>query len=229
MQRKTVITLASVAAAVVVLGGAAAVFGPGIYRDSIAAPASAAPTIAAPAEGAALTDLDGTWTVGEGSFAGYRVDEVLNGADVTVTGRTDQVTGEVVAAGGEISSASFEVDVASIATDNDSRDDYFRTQALQSDEFPTATFVLTEPITDLGTLAETGTATSTVRGELTIHGVTQPVEAEVQTAVDGDGVQLAGAVPITFADYGVEAPSLGFVQVEPTGAVEFQLALGRAA
>ncbi len=32
-------------------------------------------------------------------------------------------------------------------------------------------------------------------------------------------------IPITFADFGVEAPSLGFVKVEPQGFVEFELNL----
>ena len=31
---------------------------------------------------------------------------------------------------------------------------------------------------------------------------------------DGSG-QVAGSIPITFADFGVEAPNLGFVSVEP--------------
>ena len=44
---------------------------------------------------------DGTWTVADGSSAGYRVDEVLNGAAVTVAGTTDQVDGTLVVEGGD--------------------------------------------------------------------------------------------------------------------------------
>jgi hypothetical protein len=37
------------------------------------------------------------------------------------------------------------------------------------------------------------------------------------------GGQVSGSIPITFEDYGVEAPSLGFVEVEDQGFVEFLL------
>ncbi len=47
--------------------------------------------------------------------------------------------------------------------------------------------------------------------------------------LNGDGGQLSGSIPITFADYGVTAPSLGFVTVEKTGSVEFLLNLEKAA
>nr|WP_245542796.1 hypothetical protein [Pseudoclavibacter soli] len=38
----------------------------------------------------------------------------------------------------------------------------------------------------------------------------------------------AGSIPITFADFGVTAPSLGFVSVEDHGEVEFLLNLAQA-
>jgi hypothetical protein len=38
-------------------------------------------------------------------------------------------------------------------------------------------------------------------------------------------VQVIGSVPVTFADFGVEAPSLGFVTVEDEGSIEFSLQL----
>lgn len=53
---------------------------------------------------------------------------MLNGADVTVVGRTEEVTGDVTIADGELSAGTVEVDVASITTDSDRRDSYFREQ-----------------------------------------------------------------------------------------------------
>jgi polyisoprenoid-binding protein YceI len=73
-----------------------------------------------------LADTDGVWTVTDGSTAGYRVDEVLNGADVTVAGTTGRVTGTVEVAAGELTAAQVTVDVASITTDSGRRDAYFR-------------------------------------------------------------------------------------------------------
>lgn len=236
--------LIGVAAGVLVLGTAGAIAGPAIYRDLIAAPAAEAPSLGdstSPGESAQSGDAAGTarldpaqlagdWAVSDGSEAGYRVDEVLNGTNVTVTGRTPEVSGTFTIGedGLTLGAARLAVDVASITTDSGSRDAYFRDQAVRAGEFPEATFTLTEPVT----LAEAPNAGETVRasatGELTLAGETQTVTFDVELRSDGTTAELAGSIPITFADYGIEAPSLGFVEVEPDGLVEFQLTAKRA-
>lgn len=223
MRRGTKVAV-GVGAAVVVVGAAALIIGPGLYADWANEAAADAPTLEQSA--VPLPDAEaaaGTWTVSDGSFAGYRVEEVLQGNDVTVTGRTEDVTGSVTVADGTITDASIEVDVASVATDEAARDAYFRDQAMQAGEFPTATFELTEPAP-----IEEGATSVELTGDLTIHGVTQPATVEAEVAGDaasGDVVQVIGSVPITFADFGVEAPSLGFVTVEDEGSIEFSLQL----
>jgi len=231
MQKKTKIGLLITGGAVVVVGGAALAFGPAVYADYANNNADAAPTIAAttpsPSESAPATevnadDLSGTWSVGADSFAGYRLDEVLQGNDVTVTGRTDDVTGDLTVDKLSLTDATITVDVASIATDESARDAYFRDTAMEVGEFPTATFTLTEPVTleaPVAGVAQTFDAT----GELTMHGVAQPVTVELQAALTDSGGQVVGSIPITFSDYGVDAPDLGFVTVEDTGSVEFSL------
>ncbi|GIG41798.1 YceI family protein [Cellulomonas phragmiteti] len=218
MQQRTKVW-AGIGAGVVVLGVVAVVVGPGLYADWANSNADAAPTLQADATGTGVEATDGTWTVGEGSFAGYRLDEVLRGQDVTVTGRTEQVTGTVTVEDGRLTAADVEVDMASITTDQPPRDGYFRDQALQVAMYPTATFTLTEP-------ADVGGATSVqLTGDLTIRDVTRAVTVDAQVAASGGTVQVVGSVPVTFADYGVEAPDLGFVTVEDTGSVEFDLRL----
>lgn len=202
---------------VVVLGVVALVVGPGLYANWANDQADAAPTIAA-GTGDAVEAQDGTWTVTDGSFAGYRVEEVLRGQDVTVTGRTEQVTGEVTVADGELTAATVEVDMASIATDQPPRDGYFRDQAIDVRKYPTGTFTLTEPAALDGTDVQ-------LTGDLTIRDVTREVTVDAQVASDGDTVQVVGSAPITFTDFGVTAPSLGFVTVEEDGFVEFDLRL----
>lgn len=224
MQRRTKV-LTGVGVGVVVLAGVGAVVGPRIYESTVVA--EAAPTLDAGAADGGLPDpasLDGAWTVGEGSFAGYRLEEVLGGEDVTVTGRTEQVTGGLTVDGGALTEATVEVDMASIATDQQRRDDYFRDTAIEVGTYPTATFVLTEP----AELAAGATDAQLV-GELTVRDVTRPVTVDAQIAAAGDTVQVVGAVPITFTDYGVTPPDLGFVKVEDTGTVEFDLVLAPAA
>lgn len=213
-----------VGAAVVVVGVVAGIYGPGLYADWASGAADDEPTLEASM--APLPDADtveGTWTVGEGSFAGYRVEEVLQGADVTVTGRTEEVTGSVTVADGAITAADVEVDVASVATDETRRDDYFRDQAMEAATYPTAIFELTDPAE-----LESGATAVELTGELTIHGVTQPATVEAEVAGDAAGggpVQVIGTVPITFTDFGVDAPDLGFVSVEDQGSIEFSLQL----
>lgn len=226
--------LVGVGAGVLALAAVTAIAGPLIYKNLAESQTVAAPELGATtdllettADGSALdaTVLAGDWTVAEGSEAGYRVDEVLNGTNVTVTGRTTDVTGQFTISdtGTVLEAAELSVNVASISTDSSSRDSYFRDQALRTSEFPTATFVLTSPVT-LDALPESGVTVETqATGDLTLAGVTQSITFDVAVRSDGTTAEIAGAIPITFADFGVTAPSLGFVQVEDTGFVEFQL------
>lgn len=227
MKKRTRITLVTAGIAVVAIG-AAAFAGPLIYRDYFVAPAESAPTLSASASaGASVTvdELQGDWSVGKNSFAGYRVDEVLNGTDVTVTGRTAKVTGSLTVAGEALTAARIEVDVASIATDSGSRDSYFRDTAMQAGKHPTATFVLTSPVVATGAPAAGVSQQVDATGELTLAGVTRTVTVKLDAVLDGGRAQVVGSIPIVFSDFGVNAPNLGFVKVEDHGTVEFSLTL----
>lgn len=215
--------LVGAGAAVVLVGGAAVVFGPGLYADWANRAAADAPAIVSEAPLGDPAALDGAWTVAPGSFAGYRVHEVLRGEDVTVTGRTEDVSGTVTVDGGAVTEAAVEVDVASIATDEPPRDAYFRGTVMEVGTYPTATFEVTEPVA----LPAGGTDVD-LTGDLTVHGVTREVEVAAQVAGTQAGARVVGSVPVMFADYDVAAPSLGFVRVDGEGAVEFSLELVRS-
>jgi polyisoprenoid-binding protein YceI len=222
MDKKTKIIIGA-AGGVIVLVGAFAAFGGPLYKQLAGTP-DAAPSLAAaaPAAPGALGDLSGEWAVGGSSYAGYRVDEVLNGTPVTVNGRTDAVTGDITVDGSQVTAGSMTVDVTKMATDQPPRDAYFQGEAMQTDRFPTATFTLTQPIRTDG--VEAGVpATYDVTGDLTLHGVTKSVTAQMQASFTPGAGQIVGSIPITFQDFGVEAPSLGFVTVEDHGSVEFSL------
>lgn len=230
MRKRTKAAIATVVC-VLVVGSVAAIAGPLIYKQFFAAPAADTPTLTA-REGALETSsatvleaaaLSGQWSIAEGSEAGYRVNEVLNGVDVAVTGRTDEVTGTLTVNDLTLEAAEFTVEVASIATDNSSRDDYFRDSALRVTEFPTATFRLTEPVTATALPAAGEVVEQQLTGELTLAGVTRTVTFTVQARTDGLSAEIAGQIPVVFADFGVTAPDLGFVRVEDHGFVEFQL------
>lgn len=169
-------------------------------------------------------DLAGTWTVSDGSQAGYRVAEVLNGQDVTVVGRTSDVEGTVTIDGTSLSAADVTVSMTTITTDNSNRDGQFL-DILKTSEFPTATFTLTEPV-DVSGVTE-GTTSVQATGELTVAGVSAPVVVALDAQTTATGVEVSGSIPVTFSDFGVDAPDLGFVKVEGTGTVEMLLTLAK--
>src|SRR5437870_8505131 len=88
----------------------------------------------------------GTWTATTGSQAGYRVRERLANlpAESDAVGRTDQVTGTItIATNGSTSSvtaAAIQVDTTTITSDKPMRDNRLRTEGLQTDSYPTASF-----------------------------------------------------------------------------------------
>lgn len=227
--------VALVAGAVVVtVGVLAATIGPAVYRDVIVGAPDEAPTLRAPEPtrtptGSATADpldaLPSSWEVAEGSYAGYRVEERLNGTAVTVTGRTRKVTGAVRTGGGSVSSARIVVDLRTIETNEPARDAYFRSTAIDTARYPTAIFTLTDPIDAPAGTAPGSVVDVTAEGTLELHGRERQVSVPMQTAVGARSSEIAGSIPIRFSDYGVTAPDLAFVTVQPTGRIEFLLEL----
>jgi polyisoprenoid-binding protein YceI len=221
-------------AAVVVLAALAAIFGPQLYAQS-QGPAPAPLSVASPSSGAsrpatspaATQGDDGTWTVASASQAGYRIREVLNGANVTVVGRTDKVTGSATVSGSRLTKAKIDVDVAGIATDSGNRDNYFRGTVMKSDTFPTASFTLTSPVT-IPALSSAPAAVE-AKGTLELAGQRRDVTAKLQVVRDGSKVAVSGTIDLVLADFGITPPDLGFVKVENTGSVEFLVNLEKAA
>ncbi|AYY15071.1 YceI family protein [Actinobacteria bacterium YIM 96077] len=224
VSRRLLVIAGSIAAIAIL-----AVLGTWIYINVISDEA-AEPFGLEAGSGEALGDdavLDGTWTVDTGSEAGYRVDEVLNGMDNTVVGRTSDVTGEITVSDDTATAAEIVVEMASVTTDSDSRDGQFRDSIMNTDEYPTSRFTLLETV-PLGELRNSPEPTEhTVRGELTLRDVTREVEVELALQAQGDSVRAAGSIPITFTDFDIEPPDLAFVRVEDEGFVEFSLSLTR--
>lgn len=163
------------------------------------------------------------WTIAEGSEVGYRVAEVLFGIDTEGVGRTESVTGSITLDGTSILSAEFSVDVASMRSDDGRRDGQFRGRIMETNEFPTASFALTQPI-DLGMSATEGaTVATTISGELTMHGVTNPVSFDISAKVEGGRLGVIGSIPVVFTDYDILDPSISGIKVEPEGLIEFVL------
>lgn len=172
--------------------------------------------------------LDGTWSAGPGSTVGYRVKEVLFGQDTEGVGRTEDVTGTVAVEGTAVTAAEFEVDMTTITSDEERRDGQFQGRLLDTAQFPTSTFTLTEAI-DLGAEAEAGELVSaSAVGELTLRGTTRPVTIELEARRTGDVFEVAGSLPIVFADWGIPNPSNVAASVGDDGTLELLLVLSKA-
>lgn len=219
--------------AVVVVVGLLAWFGPRVYAEYIAEDSAPAATVDTSGAVAAEGDINGDWTVVPGggantTAAGYTVDEVLNGADVTVVGTTQDVSGSVTVADDQLTAGSIVVQTATITTDSDRRDNQFRNNIFDVAANPTATFTVTEPA-DLSALPTDGTSgTVALTGTLELAGQTQPVTVQADALRSGAELVVSGSIPITFADYGIEPPSLGFVTVENAGTVDFLVVLDQS-
>lgn len=235
MQRGTKRKLAITAAVVVVVliaGGVA--FWWQFFRDDAPAPVAlstaGSTTTAAPgttAAGEEAPSADGDWRVAAGeSFAGYRVTETFAGfsAPSDAVGRSTAVEGTLTVDGASVPAAEFEVDMTRLESDSTQRDGALRSRGLEIDRFPTASFRLTGPV-DLGGDPAQGTpVTATATGELTLHGVTRPVEVPIEAVWTGDGIEVVGSVEVDMTDYGMEPPTTGrVVSIEEVGTVEFQL------
>jgi polyisoprenoid-binding protein YceI len=176
--------------------------------------------------------IDGTWAVvpGEEVFAGYRIQELFGGETVkkTAVGRTPGVSGSMTVSGTTIEAVTVTADLTRLESDSDRRDGTQQTGGLEIQQFPEATFTLTEPL-DLGTVPEPGTPVEvTATGELTLHGVTRPVQLNLQANWSGSVIDVAGGTQIVLADYAIEPPDTAFVSVDDVGEFEVQLAFERS-
>ena len=171
--------------------------------------------------------LPGTWTIAADSVVGYRVRERLASlsADSDAVGRTSSITGTATITGSgaalTLSAASFTVDMTTLKSDRQMRDNRLRNDGVQTDQFPTSTFVVTQPI-GLPATATTGQFDVTLHGDLTLHGVTKTVDIPAKAQLNGSVIQVLGSLAFPFSDYSINAPNIGgFVAVEDHGTLEF--------
>jgi polyisoprenoid-binding protein YceI len=175
--------------------------------------------------------LEGTWQVRPGdSFLGYRITEQysrLYSAN-EAAGRTSELDGTLVVADGEVTELAVSADLRTLESDQDNRDRVIQRRYLESERFPNATFVLTDPIA-LDALRSPGEAFSAeATGKLTVRDVTRTVVFPVEAQLRGDVVQVVGALAITLSSFGVEAPDIpGYVTVEDDAAIEVNLVFER--
>lgn len=150
------------------------------------------------------------------SEVSYKVREQLANISLPndAIGKTNQVTGKVVLkADGTIDSTAsiFVVQAASIQSDHSQRDNYMRRNILQTDTYPTVTFVpkelkgLPEP------LPSSGLVEFQVTGDLTIRDVTKSVTWDVTGTIQGDQATGVATTSFPFAEFNLPQPSVPIV------------------
>ena len=182
--------------------------------------------------GASSGSFAGSWTVATGSTAGYRVREQLAflPAQSDAVGRTSAVTGKATLTQSgkvvQVKTASFDVDVSALTSDRSMRDQRIHSIGLESDHYPTATFVLASPIT----LPATGRIVKLpATGVFTVHGTARTKTVPLQLRLSGTTLEAAGSITFPWSDFKMTAPSVGgFVQVTDSATMEFALRLRQA-
>lgn len=185
----------------------------------------------------AASSLAGSWTVGSGSAAGYRVREQFAGQSATheAVARTSAVTGGFVAAsrsgGYQLNDVKVSVQlgglqsVDQVAGFNVGQRDRIVQNQLSVSRYPEAVF----QASGVSVPTSLDSAPIQVPGQLTIHGVTKDVVASVQAHTTASGVEVVGSIPTKMTDYSVSPPQVPITTVQPDVTIEFQLELAKSA
>ncbi len=181
------------------------------------------------------TQFAGRWTIAAGSGAGYRVREKLGflPAESDAVGRTSAITGTATLAEAghvvTVTAASFTVDVIDLKSDEAMRDQHIRTIGIQSATYPTATFVLSAPLTLPASALSGRVVHTSVTGVFDIHGTSRRETVPLQMRLSNSEIQGVGSLTFPWSEFNMTAPSVGgFVSVTNKATMEFDLRLKRA-
>ncbi|MEP7254316.1 MAG: YceI family protein [Ferruginibacter sp.] len=136
------------------------------------------------------------------------LDQLPKAENKTVIASLDTKTGKL----------AFEVNIKNFAFGNPRIQEHFNSAGwMDSEQFPTTTFK--GDITNLTTInfAKDGTYAVTVKGELTMHGVTKPIESKGSVTVTGKTINASSDFSVKLEDYGVNGGAIaaGKVSKEP--------------
>jgi polyisoprenoid-binding protein YceI len=167
-----------------------------------------------------------------GNEVRYRVREQLVNVDLPsdAVGRTTAIAGGLAldSTGAVIESGSeFVITVASLTSDRDRRDGFVRSRLLETDRFPTVTFV---PTTVRGVhlpLPASGLGAFTIVGNLTVKGVSRPAVWDARVVFAGNAVSGSATTAFTFKDFGLTQPRVPvLLSVADTIRLEYDFKLG---
>lgn len=186
--------------------------------------ATAAPTVAAAAPTTGGSGLR-LALAPDGNEARYRAQEQLAGQDLpsAAVGATRGVSGAVVLGpdGALVPDQSkITVDLSQLASDRSNRDNFIRSNTLQTSQYPNAVLVPREVRGLPWPLPPTGGAQFELLGDLTVHEVTRPTTWAVQAQFVDRQVSGVANTRVKITDFGMTPPKAG-----PVLSIEDELGL----
>jgi polyisoprenoid-binding protein YceI len=133
---------------------------------------------------------------------------------VEAVGSTKQVNGAVVITNdGAIvpDQSKIIVDLSTLASDRGQRDNFIKQNTLQTAQYPNAELVLREATDLLKPLPTTGADSFQLLGDLTVRGVTRPVQWDVQADFSPEAVTGTATTLVRITDFGMQTPRAGQV------------------
>ena len=173
--------------------------------------------------------------VTEGSEVRYRVREQLAGLSFPndAVGATTAVEGGVAFdSQGRVlpGDSRFTIDLRTLRSDEARRDNYIRRNTLETDRYPTVTFVPTEARRLPFPFPPTGSVPFELVGDLTVKDATRRVTWEATASFDGQRVTVRARTAFRFGDFGLRVPRVAVVlSVEDDIKLEVDLVLRRGA
>jgi polyisoprenoid-binding protein YceI len=152
----------------------------------------------------------------ESSEARYRVREQLVGVSFPndAVGATRAIEGTIVLDGqGRVVPADsrITIDLRTLKSDEARRDNYLRRRTLETDRFPTVTFVPAEVRRLPVPVPASGSATVEIVGDLTVRDVTRRVTWEGTATFQGQRIALRAKTTFKFGDLGLTIPRVSVV------------------
>jgi polyisoprenoid-binding protein YceI len=145
----------------------------------------------------------------------YEVGEVFineNNRFNTAVGVTPQVAGEItvdLSAPQNSSLGTITADISQFKSDSGRRDNAIRTRFLESERYPTVTFVPTQVEGLPSTYTEGQEIPLKISGDLTIRDVTKPVTFDAVVKLQGDSLTGQATTTILMSDFGFGPISIG--------------------
>ncbi len=127
-----------------------------------------------------------------------------------------------------VEGAKILVDLRTLKSDKAQRDNYIRTNTLQSDQFPLAEYVITGVEGWTGPLKEGQQSTFKILGNMTIHGVTKPITFDTTATMQGGTVTGTAKTAFKFEDFGLSAPSLATLKADNNIKLDLNIVANKA-